>query len=89
MRTSISAGRDFHQLTVDTYAAQHGPREAGSALPPGAHRGDDGVDVAAAGAMVGSVAGHAQAVRAWAAAIWQAWAAEHAMVAAVADRLLR
>ena len=32
-------------------------------------------DVAVAGAMVGSVAGHATAVRAWAAAVWQAWAA--------------
>jgi hypothetical protein len=46
-------------------------------------------DVAAAGAMVGSVAGHAEAVRAWTAAVWQAWAAEHATVAALADRLLR
>jgi hypothetical protein len=46
-------------------------------------------DVAAAGAMVGSVAGHAEAVRAWAAAVWQAWAAQHATVAALADRLLR
>jgi hypothetical protein len=43
-------------------------------------------DVAAAGAMVGSVAGHAKAVRAWAAGVWQAWAAEHATVAALADR---
>jgi hypothetical protein len=46
-------------------------------------------DVATAGAMVGSVAGHAQAVRAWAATVWQAWAAQHARVAALADRLLR
>jgi hypothetical protein len=46
-------------------------------------------DVAEAGTMVGSVAGHAQAVRAWAAAVWQAWAAQHARVAALADRLLR
>jgi hypothetical protein len=46
-------------------------------------------DVAAAGAMVGSVAGHAEAVRAWAAAVWQAWAAQHATVAPLADRLLR
>jgi hypothetical protein len=46
-------------------------------------------DVAAAGAMVGSVAGHAKAVGAWAAAVWQAWAAEHATVAALAHRLLR
>jgi hypothetical protein len=46
-------------------------------------------EVAAAGAMVGSVAGPAWAVRAWAAAVWQAWAAEHATVAALAGRLLR
>ena len=46
-------------------------------------------DVAAAGAMVGSVAGHARAVAAWAAAVWQAWAAQHATVAMLADRLLR
>jgi len=35
-------------------------------------------DVAAAGAMVSSVTGHATAVRARAAAMWQAWAAQHA-----------
>jgi hypothetical protein len=46
-------------------------------------------DVAVAGAMVGSVAGHAEAVRVWAAAVWQAWAAQHATVAVLADRLLR
>ena len=46
-------------------------------------------DVASAGVMVGSVAGHAQAVRAWAAAVWQAWTVQHARVAALADRLLR
>jgi Family of unknown function (DUF5946) len=47
------------------------------------------LEVAAAGAMVGSVAGHATAVRAWAGAVWQAWAAQHARVAALTDRLLR
>jgi hypothetical protein len=46
-------------------------------------------EVAAAGAMIGSVAGHAEAVRAWATAVWQAWAARHARVAALADRLVR
>ncbi|HEV8653054.1 MAG TPA: DUF5946 family protein [Actinomycetes bacterium] len=46
-------------------------------------------DVATAGAMVDSVAAHAQAVRAWAAVVWQAWAAQHAAVAALAGRLLR
>jgi Family of unknown function (DUF5946) len=124
--------RDFQQLTVDAYAAQHAPREVGVDLPPisvayalvGLHlaldRGVSGIevraahqrmgrpdpswprlptpertgvmtvfDVAAAGAMVGSVGGHAKAVRAWAVAVWQAWAAEHATVAALADRLLR
>jgi Family of unknown function (DUF5946) len=124
--------RDFHQLTVDAYAAQHAPREGGGGAPPpsvayalvGLHlaldRGVSGIEVraahqrmgkpdpswprlptperpgavtvlevAAAGAMVGSVAGHAEAVRGWAAAVWQAWAAEHAAVAALADRLLR
>jgi hypothetical protein len=45
-------------------------------------------DVAAAGAMVGSVAGHAKAVRTWAADVWQAWALQHAAVAALTDRLL-
>jgi hypothetical protein len=44
-------------------------------------------DVAAAGAMVGSVAGHAEAVRAWAAGVWQAWAPQHGPVTALADRL--
>ena len=46
-------------------------------------------DVAAAGAMIGSVTGHARAVRAWAGAVWQAWAAQHTMAAALADRLVR
>jgi hypothetical protein len=46
------------------------------------------LDVAAAGAMAGSPAGHARAVRAWAAAVWRAWAAEHAAVAALTKRLL-
>jgi hypothetical protein len=45
-------------------------------------------DVAAAGAMVDSPAGHAEAVRSWAAAVWQAWALQHAAVAALTDRLL-
>jgi Family of unknown function (DUF5946) len=124
--------RDFHQLTVDAYAAQHAPREVGGNVPPisvayalvGLHLALDGgasgvevraahqrmgkpdpswprlptperigamtvFDVAAAGAMVGSVAGHAKAARAWAAAVWQAWAAQHAAVAALANRLLR
>jgi Family of unknown function (DUF5946) len=128
----LELARDLHQLTVDAYAAQHGPREVGGDGPPisvayalvGLHlaldRGHSGLevraahqrmgrpdpswprlptpartgamtvfDVAAAGAMVGSVVGHAKAVRAWAAAVWQAWAAEHATVAALADRLLR
>jgi hypothetical protein len=26
--------RDFHQLTVDAYAAQHAPREVGGDVPP-------------------------------------------------------
>src|SRR4030095_8141567 len=100
--------RNLHQLTVDAYAAQPAPREAGGAVPPpisvayalgGLHlaldRGVSGpevraahqrmgkpdpswprlptpertgamtvFDVAAAGAMVDSVAGHAQAGRA-------------------------
>jgi hypothetical protein len=124
--------RDFHQLTVDAYAAQHAPREVGGDVPPisvayalvGLHlaldRGLSGIEVraahqrmgkpdpswpclptperigamtvfevAVAGAMVGSVAGHARAVRAWAGAVWQAWAAQHATVAALAGRLLR
>jgi hypothetical protein len=124
--------RDFRQLTVDAYAAQHAPRELGGDLPAisvayalvGLHlaldRGMSGIevraahqrmgkpdpswprlptpertgamtvfDVARAGAMVDSPAGHARMVRAWAAAVWQAWAAEHAAVAALADHLLR
>jgi len=32
---------------------------------------------------------HAQAVRAWAAPVWQAWTVQHARVAALAGRLLR
>ena len=123
--------RDYHQLTVDAYAAQHAPRERRGDLPPigvayalvGLHlaldRGMPGVevraahqrmgrpdaswpplaapgkagaltvfDVAAAGVMAGSPAGHARAVRAWAAAVWRAWAAQHAAVAALAGRLL-
>jgi Family of unknown function (DUF5946) len=48
----------------------------------------DAYAVAAAGAMVNSVASHAEAVRAWAAAVWRAWASQHAAVATLADRLL-
>ncbi len=124
--------RDYHQLAVDTYAAQHALRVVDGDVPPigvayalvGLHlaldRGVPGVgvraahqrmgkpdaswprlpapertgavtvfDVAAAGAMVDSVVGHAGAVRAWAAAVWQAWGSQHATVAALADRLLR
>jgi hypothetical protein len=124
--------RDFHQLTVDAYAAQHAPREVGGDLPTisaayalvGLHLAlDRGLsrievraahqrmgkpdppwprlptpertgamtvfDVARAGVMVDSPAGHARAARAWAAAVWQAWAAQHAAVAALADPLLR
>jgi hypothetical protein len=127
----LELARDLHQLTVDAYAAQHGPREVGGDGPPisvayalvGLHlaldRGVPGVevraahqrmgrpdaswprlqapsstgrltvlDVATAGVMVGSVAGHAAAVRAWAAAVWRAWAARHVAVAALTDRLL-
>jgi hypothetical protein len=45
-------------------------------------------DVAAAGAMVDSPVGHAKAVRTWAADVWQAWALQHAAVAALTDRFL-
>jgi hypothetical protein len=122
--------RDYHQLAVDTYQAQHAPRDHRE-IPPigvayalvGLHlaldRGLRGVevraahqrmgkpdaswprleppghtgtvtvfDVAAAGTMVGSVSGHAEAVRRWAAAVWRAWAPRHATVAALTDRLL-
>jgi hypothetical protein len=128
----IELVRDYHQLAVDAYAAQHAPRDGGSDVPPisvayalvGLHLALDRrmaglevraahqrmgkpdaswprlpapartgtvtvFDVAAAGAMVGSVAGHAKAVRAWAADVWQAWAAQHAAVAALTDHLLR
>jgi hypothetical protein len=123
--------RDYHQLAVDAYAAQHPAREGSGHTPPigvayalvGLHlaldRGLSGVqvraahqrmgkpdaswprlptpehtgavtvfDVAAAGVMVNSAAGHAQAVGAWAAAVWQAWACQHVAVAALASRLL-
>jgi len=123
--------RDYHQLAVDAYAAQHASRDAGGDIPPigvayalvGLHLAlDQGVpglrvraahqrmgkpdaswprlpapertgavtvfDVATAGAMVDSAAGHAEAVRAWAAAVWQAWASHHATVAALTNRLL-
>jgi hypothetical protein len=128
----IELVRDYHQLAVDAYAAQHPSRNVGGGVPPisvayalvGLHlaldRGVSGLevraahqrmgkpdaswphlpapervgtvtvfDVAAAGAMVGSVAGHAKAVRVWADGVWQAWALRHVAVAALADRLLR
>jgi hypothetical protein len=46
-------------------------------------------DVAAAGVMADSPAGHERALRAWAGDVWAAWAAEHAAVAELADRFLR
>ena len=128
----IELVRDYHQLCVDAYAAQHALRDVGGDVPPisvayalvGLHLALDRrvsglevraahqrmgkpnaswprlpapertgtmtvFDVAGAGAMVGSVAGHANAVRAWAADVWQAWALQHAAVAVLADRLLR
>jgi Family of unknown function (DUF5946) len=127
----IELVRDYHQLAVDTYAAQHASREADGDVPPisvtyalvGLHLALDRrvsglevraahqqmgkpdaswprlpapertgtvtvFDVVAAGAMVGSVTGHAKAVRTWAADVWQAWALQHAAVAALTDRLL-
>jgi Family of unknown function (DUF5946) len=127
----LELARDYHQLAVDAYAAQHAPRDPSAGPPPigvayalvGLHlaldRGMPGVlvraahqrmgrpdatwpplpapertgamtvfDVAAAGLMVGSVAGHAAAMRDWAASVWEAWGARHAAVAALADRLL-
>jgi hypothetical protein len=128
----LELARDFHQLAVDAYAAQHAPRDRGVTPPPlgvayalvGLHlaldRGMPGVlvraahqrmgrpdatwpslpapertgavtvfDVAAAGLMVGSVAGHARAMREWAASVWESWGERHAAVAALAGRLLR
>jgi hypothetical protein len=46
------------------------------------------LDVAAAGLMADSPPGHERALRAWAADVWRAWAAEHAAVAELAGRLL-
>jgi hypothetical protein len=66
------------------------PESSWPRLPTPARTGTVTVfDVAAAGAMVDSPAGHATAVRAWATAVWEAWASQHAAVAALADRLLR
>ena len=127
----LELARDYHQLAVDAYAAQHAPRDRAVAPPPiqvayalvGLHlaldRGMPGVgvraahqrmgrpdvtwpplpapertgavtvfDAAAAGLMIGSVAGHAAAMRDWAASVWEAWGERHAAVAALADRLL-
>ena len=123
--------RDLHQLSVDTYAAQHAPRDPGGGPPPigvayalvglylALDRGRSGLevraahqrmgrpdatwprlpapastgsmtvfDVAAAGAMADSSAGHGRALRAWAADVWLAWSAEHAAVDDLAGRLL-
>ena len=56
--------------------------------PPGV--GDLTVlDVAAAGARVGSVSGHADAVQRWAGAVWTAWAPWHEEVAALTDQVVR
>jgi hypothetical protein len=126
----LELARDYHQLAVDAYAAQHAPRDQGAGPPIGVayalvglhlalDHGMPGVrvraahqrmgrpdatwpplpapqrtgavtvfDVAAAGLMVGSVAGHARAMRDWAASVWAAWGERHAAVAALADRLL-
>lgn len=45
-------------------------------------------DVAAAGVNANSVAGHAQGMRRWAVAVWQAWGAQHAGIIELTDRLL-
>ena len=64
-----------------------GAEAAGFELPPVDYVGlakavgADGIQVAKLDDLA--------AVRAWAAAVWQAWAAQQATVAALADRLLR
>jgi hypothetical protein len=47
------------------------------------------LDVALAGARVGSVFGHTDAVQRWAAAVWAAWSLQHADIAALTDRVVR
>lgn len=120
--------RDFHQLTVDTYLAQHAPppstaqpigvpfslvgmyltlirgipgtavrdihqRMAGSRTawpvfaPPDATGAVTVFDVAEAGLMVDSVSGHGEAMWRWAGSVWDAWAAHHAAVRALADEI--
>lgn len=58
-------------------------------FPPRADPGPVTIlDVAEAGVRAGSVDGHAAAITDWAAAVWQAWADQHAAVAALTDRAL-
>jgi uncharacterized protein DUF5946 len=65
------------------------PDASWSRLPVPASTGSMTVfDVVVAGAMADSPAGHDRTLRAWAAAVWRAWSAEHAAVAALAGRLL-
>lgn len=44
--------------------------------------------VVLAGARSGSVEGHAEAVQAWARAVWACWSPEHAAIRAFADRII-
>jgi hypothetical protein len=66
------------------------PQPSWPAFPSPADLGELTVlDVAEAGARRGSVAGHAESVRRWAAAIWAAWAPRHADVVALTGRVVR
>lgn len=46
------------------------------------------VDVAEAGVMLGSVAGHAELAQRWADVVWRSWEHQHAAVVALSERLL-
>lgn len=46
-------------------------------------------DVAAAGVMLDSVAGHGAAVRRWATCVWDAWSDQHPAVTTLTDEILR
>ncbi len=74
---------------IRAFHARMGPPDATwpSFGPPARQATLTVADVVEAGARAGSVDGHAAMVRAWAEAVWAAWAERHADVRALTDRL--
>jgi len=88
LHLALDRGRSGLEVRA-THRRMGRPDASWPSLPAPASTGSMTVfDVAVAGAMVDSPAGHARALRAWAAAVWEAWSERHDTVAELAGRVL-